>query len=80
MSRRAQAPVRTILPDPKYNNEMLAKFMNVVMKSGKVVEEGAASRIIQSPREPYTQELLASVPPFICGFTRPLPAGDAQAL
>ena len=43
MSRRAQAPVRTILPDPKFNNLMLAKFMNVVMKSGK---KSAAERII----------------------------------
>src|SRR6201996_6510120 len=43
MSRRAQAPVRTILPDPKFNNDMLAKFMNVVMKSGK---KSAAERII----------------------------------
>ena len=43
MSRRAQAPVRTILPDPKYNNQMLAKFMNVVMKNGK---KSAAERII----------------------------------
>jgi len=43
MSRRAQAPVRTILPDPKFNNEMLAKFMNVVMKNGK---KSAAERII----------------------------------
>ena len=43
MSRRAQAPVRTILPDPKFQNEMLAKFMNVVMKSGK---KSAAERII----------------------------------
>src|SRR6202451_3012437 len=43
MSRRAQAPVRTILPDPKFNNDMLAKFMNVVMKSGKT---SAAERII----------------------------------
>ena len=43
MSRRAQAPVRTILPDPKYNNEMLAKFMNVVMKNGN---KSAAERII----------------------------------
>ena len=31
MSRRAQAPVRSILPDPKFNNEMLAKFMNVII-------------------------------------------------
>src|SRR5438552_17363830 len=43
MSRRAQAPVRSILPDPKFNNEMLAKFMNVVMKNGK---KAAAERII----------------------------------
>ena len=43
MSRRAQAPVRHILPDPKFNNDMLAKFMNVVMKSGK---KSAAERII----------------------------------
>ena len=43
MSRRAQAPVRTILPDPKFNSDMLAKFMNVVMKDGK---KSAAERII----------------------------------
>jgi small subunit ribosomal protein S7 len=35
MSRRAAAPTRTILPDPKFNSEMLAKFMNVVMQDGK---------------------------------------------
>ena len=43
MSRRAQAPVREILPDPKYSNLMLAKFMNVIMKNGK---KSAAERII----------------------------------
>jgi small subunit ribosomal protein S7 len=43
MSRRAQAPVRVILPDPKFNNDMLAKFMNVVMQSGK---KSAAERIV----------------------------------
>jgi small subunit ribosomal protein S7 len=35
MSRRAQAPHRNSLPDPKYGNAMLAKFINMVMKSGK---------------------------------------------
>ena len=35
MSRRAQAPHRATLPDPKYGNAMLAKFINMVMKSGK---------------------------------------------
>jgi small subunit ribosomal protein S7 len=35
MSRRAQAPVRIVLPDPKFGSEMLAKFMNMVMERGK---------------------------------------------
>jgi small subunit ribosomal protein S7 len=35
MSRRAQAPRRNSLPDPKFSNAMLAKFINMVMKSGK---------------------------------------------
>src|SRR5258708_12734713 len=48
MSRRAQAPVRTILPDPKFNNEMLAKFMNVVMKNG---QKAVAERIIYGALE-----------------------------
>ncbi len=43
MSRRAQAPTRTILPDPKFSNPMLAKFMNVVMKNGK---KSVAERIV----------------------------------
>ena len=43
MSRRTQAPKRTILPDPKFNSEMLAKFMNMVMVDGK---KSVAERII----------------------------------
>ena len=35
MSRRAAAPKRMILPDPKYRSEVLAKFINIVMKDGK---------------------------------------------
>jgi small subunit ribosomal protein S7 len=35
MSRRRSAPQRTILPDPKYNDKTLAKFMNIVMVDGK---------------------------------------------
>jgi small subunit ribosomal protein S7 len=50
MSRRAQAPRRDSLPDPKFGNAMLAKFINMVMKSGKksVAEKivyGAIERI-----------------------------------
>ncbi|MGL4575775.1 MAG: 30S ribosomal protein S7 [Burkholderiaceae bacterium] len=35
MPRRREVPKREILPDPKYGNVELAKFMNVVMLSGK---------------------------------------------
>ena len=50
MSRRAAAPHRTILPDPKFGNDMLAKFINMVMERGKksVAEQivyGAIDRI-----------------------------------
>ncbi|TAK55159.1 MAG: 30S ribosomal protein S7 [Gammaproteobacteria bacterium] len=43
MSRRTQAPTRVVLPDPKFGNDTLAKFMNMVMKSGK---KSAAERIV----------------------------------
>jgi small subunit ribosomal protein S7 len=35
MSRRTQAPKRHILPDPKHDSQLLAKFINMLMKSGK---------------------------------------------
>jgi small subunit ribosomal protein S7 len=43
MSRRRVAEKREILPDPKYGNEMLARFINMVMQSGK---KSVAERII----------------------------------
>ena len=35
MSRRRVAAKRDILPDPKYGDETIAKFVNMVMDSGK---------------------------------------------
>lgn len=35
MSRRRVAEKRYILPDPKYGNQGLAKFINIVMRRGK---------------------------------------------
>ena len=65
MSRRNQAPRRLILPDPKYGSEMLAKFVNMVMQSGKksVAERivyGALDRIAErtSRDEQHALELL----------------------
>jgi small subunit ribosomal protein S7 len=59
MSRRSQAPKRTILPDPKFDSLLLAKFMNMIMNDGKksVAERiiyGALERI--SEKETHTDE------------------------
>lgn len=35
MSRRNRAPKRDILPDPKYKSQVVAKFVNHIMLSGK---------------------------------------------
>ena len=43
MPRRREVPKRDILPDPKFGSVELAKFMNVIMLSGKKsVAEGIA--------------------------------------
>lgn len=43
MSRRHSAKKREILPDPKFHNLVLAKFMNCIMESGK---KSVAERIV----------------------------------
>jgi len=43
MSRRSQAPTRSVLHDPKFNSVLLAKFMNMVMERGK---KSVAERIV----------------------------------
>ncbi len=35
MPRRREVPKRVILPDPKFGSELLAKFINTIMKDGK---------------------------------------------
>ena len=48
MPRRREVPQRTVLPDPKYGNAMLAKFINIVMKRGK---KAVAERVIYGALE-----------------------------
>jgi small subunit ribosomal protein S7 len=62
MSRRSQAPVRIVLPDPKFGSEMLAKFMNMVMERGKksvaeTIVYGAIDRIAERTSRPADQAL-----------------------
>jgi len=35
MSRKGSHPARLILPDPKHGSQLIARFINMVMKSGK---------------------------------------------
>jgi small subunit ribosomal protein S7 len=35
MSRKGSHAARTVLPDPKYGNTTIARFVNMMMKSGK---------------------------------------------
>src|SRR6188768_1055637 len=62
MSRRAAAPTRSILPDPKFNSLLLAKFMNMIMERGKksVAERivyGALERIAEKTGRPADQAI-----------------------
>ena len=43
MSRKGNTPQRSVLPDPKFNSVLLAKFMNMVMERGK---KSVAERIV----------------------------------
>jgi len=71
MPRRRVPEKRAILPDPKYGNQTLAKFMNHIMVSGKksVAEKivyGALDRIIErkggDPLEVFDAALEAIAP------------------
>ncbi len=42
MSRRKRAQVRDIIPDPKYNDVLVSKFISCIMRRGK---RGTAERI-----------------------------------
>ena len=65
MPRRREVPKREILPDPKYHNQDVTKFVNVVMTRGKksVAERmvyGALAQIAKKNKDPlevFTQAM-----------------------
>ncbi len=59
MSRRRRATKRTIEPDPLYNSQVLAKFINKVMISGK---KSTARRIVYNALEQFAKKIKAEDP------------------
>jgi len=53
MSRRRVAEKRGILPDPKYGDQVLAKFINMVMRSGK---KSIAEKIVYGALDEMTKK------------------------
>lgn len=54
MPRRREVPKRQILPDPKFHSELLARFINVLMKDGK---KSTAERIIYGALDVLTDRI-----------------------
>lgn len=72
MPRRKIVVKRDILPDPKYKNQQLAKFINRIMSNGKksVAEQivyGALERIEKSRKNPIHvfEKALESIAPVV---------------
>ena len=72
MSRKGSPGTRSILPDPKHGSEVVARFINMVMKSGKksIAEKivyGAMDVISEKNSEPLAlvEKALANVAPAV---------------
>jgi small subunit ribosomal protein S7 len=53
MPRRREVPKRIILPDPKFKSELLAKFINSIMKNGK---KSIAERVVYGALEQISEK------------------------
>jgi len=72
MSRKGQTPTRVLLPDPKHGSQVIARFINMVMQSGKksVAEKivyGALETIGEKNAEPISlvEKALSNVAPAV---------------
>ncbi len=54
MSRRRAAVKRTVLPDPKFDSQLVSKFTNMVMYSGK---KGLAEKIVYGALDIIDEEV-----------------------
>jgi len=53
MPRRREVPKREVLPDPKFGNSDISKFVNVIMDSGK---KSVAEQIVYRAMEAISQK------------------------
>ena len=53
MSRKRSNFKRDVLPDPKYGSELISKYINMVMKSGK---KSVAEKIVYGAMEKMTEK------------------------
>jgi small subunit ribosomal protein S7 len=72
MSRKGQTPTRILLPDPKHGSQVIARYINMVMQSGKksVAEKivyGALEAISEKNAEPIglVEKALSNVAPAV---------------
>ncbi|WP_306581721.1 30S ribosomal protein S7 [Dokdonella sp.] len=72
MSRKGNTPTRELLPDPKHGSQVIARFINMVMQSGKksVAEQivyGALDHIGEKHAEPVAlvEKALSNVAPAV---------------
>src|SRR3569623_1656714 len=62
MARRREATKRGVLPDPKFSSELLARFINIIMQSGKKsVAENIVYRALDRVGEKSKGDALAAL-------------------
>jgi small subunit ribosomal protein S7 len=72
MSRKGNTPTRELLPDPKHGSQLISRFINMVMKSGKKsvaegIVYGAIDQIGQKHGTPIelVEKALSNVAPAV---------------
>jgi len=53
MSRKSAATARPVVPDPKFNSDLVSRFINMVMRSGK---KSVAERIVYGAIDQIAQK------------------------
>ena len=53
MSRKGNTPQRSVLPDPKHGSETIARFINMVMQSGK---KSVAEKIVYGAMDTISEK------------------------